>query len=263
MLVDQRRALAAQRLGQQRQRIAVDGERGGMELHELEIDEPRAGRRGERQPVARRLARVGGVAIELAEPAGREHDPRRGVKTSSRPARSAAPDHRRRRPLAVDLEQRVDEGRARGARSTAICRDRGRRARAPARRRSSRRGRGGSAAGCAPPRGRASSSPAAPRSNSAPSSIRRADREPRRRGPGASAISGVDQTGAGGDGVGGVELRRVAPVPPRPRRRPAPRGSRPDASRLLVEQDAPRSRRAARARRRGRRRRCRRRSRRR
>ena len=52
-LVDHHGALAAQRLGQQRQRIAAGGERGGMELHELEIDQARR-RRAPPSPGRRR-----------------------------------------------------------------------------------------------------------------------------------------------------------------------------------------------------------------
>ena len=59
-LVDHHRPLAAQRLGQQRQRIAAGGERGGMELHELEIDQAGAGARRHRQAVAGELGGVGG-----------------------------------------------------------------------------------------------------------------------------------------------------------------------------------------------------------
>ena len=52
------RAFAAQRLGEQRQRVGVDGERGRMELHELEVDQ-RARRRARRARGRRRSPRAG------------------------------------------------------------------------------------------------------------------------------------------------------------------------------------------------------------
>ena len=93
-LVDHHGALAAQRLGEQRQRIAAGGERGGMELHELEIDQAGAGARRHRQAVAGELRRIGGVAVELAGAAGGE-DHRGRLDAQARPAAAGIDDARR------------------------------------------------------------------------------------------------------------------------------------------------------------------------
>ena len=60
-LVEQHRAFAAQRLGQQRQRIVVDRQSRGMELDELDIHQPALPPGSHRQAVAGRLGRIGGV----------------------------------------------------------------------------------------------------------------------------------------------------------------------------------------------------------
>ena len=46
-----------------------------MELHELHVGQRRAGPRGQRQALADGAQRVGGVGVEPAQPAGRQHDP--------------------------------------------------------------------------------------------------------------------------------------------------------------------------------------------
>ena len=74
-LVDQHRALAAHRLADQRHRIEPDIERGGMELHELHVGQRRAGPCRQRQPLADGAQRIGGVGVEPAQSAGRQHDP--------------------------------------------------------------------------------------------------------------------------------------------------------------------------------------------
>ena len=94
-LVDQHRALAAHGLADQRHGIEPDIERGGMELHELHVGQRRAGPRRQRQALADGAQRVGGVGIEPAQPAGRQHDPaarqQAGVgRTSRQHARNAA-----------------------------------------------------------------------------------------------------------------------------------------------------------------------------
>ena len=95
-IVDERRAFAAHRLGDQRHRIASDRKRGRMELHELHIGEHRAGARRHRDAVAGRLHGIGRVAVEPAHAAGGEHDgARRG--TRSRVARRVVHARRRRR----------------------------------------------------------------------------------------------------------------------------------------------------------------------
>ena len=73
-IVDERRALAANRLGYERHRIAPDRERGRMKLHELHVGEQGAGARRHRDAVAGRFDGIGRVAIEPADAAGRKHD---------------------------------------------------------------------------------------------------------------------------------------------------------------------------------------------
>ena len=72
--VEQRRALAAHGLGDEEAVAgAVAHERGGVELHELEVGEVRARRVGERQPDADRARRVGRAPPERGRAAGGEH----------------------------------------------------------------------------------------------------------------------------------------------------------------------------------------------
>ncbi len=73
LLVDEHRALAAQRLGGERRRIAADVERGRVELHELGVGDDRAGAGRGGEAAAPRLARVGGDGVEPADAAGRQH----------------------------------------------------------------------------------------------------------------------------------------------------------------------------------------------
>ena len=75
--VDEERALAAHGLGDQRLlalRVGAEPHHGRVELHELEVAQPGAGAQRDRHPVAGGDARVGGLAEDLAEPAGGEHD---------------------------------------------------------------------------------------------------------------------------------------------------------------------------------------------
>ncbi len=182
-----------------------------MELDELEVDQPRPGRRGERQAVAGRLGWVGREAVELAEAAGGEHDLRRLVQNepSVGVAGEDADDARARRsarPSGSDHElggERPFEERTHGAVRTrsASARTSSAPVESPWAWRIRRRL-------CAASRPK-SSSPLAERSNSAPSSISR------RIGDHALFRQqlrdhGIDQTGAGRHRVGGVELRRVA-----------------------------------------------------
>ena len=74
-LVYKHRALAAHGLADQRHGIEPDIERSGMELHELHVGQRRARPRRQRQALADGAQRVGGVGIEAAQPAGRQHDP--------------------------------------------------------------------------------------------------------------------------------------------------------------------------------------------
>ena len=57
LAVDDDRALAAQRLGGERRRVAADVDRGRMELHEFRIGDQRAGARRHGEALAARLRR--------------------------------------------------------------------------------------------------------------------------------------------------------------------------------------------------------------
>jgi hypothetical protein len=65
-LVAQVRALAAQRLREQKARRALKRERRGMELIELHVGQLRAGFGGQSDAVAGGHGRVGGLRIHLA-----------------------------------------------------------------------------------------------------------------------------------------------------------------------------------------------------
>ena len=86
------RALAAQGLGDQKAALLRVVQAGRMELDEFHVADPAAGAPGHRDAVAGRGIGVAGIAVDLADPAGGEHD-----------------RHRRQRldPLAVDIE-RID-----------------------------------------------------------------------------------------------------------------------------------------------------------
>ena len=62
-------AFSAKSFGKQEARRALDGQRGGMELHELHIGEDRAGFVGDGHAVASGHFGIGGFAIDLAEAA--------------------------------------------------------------------------------------------------------------------------------------------------------------------------------------------------
>ena len=75
--VDEERALAAHGLRHQRllaRGAGAEEQRGGVELHELEVGDGRAGAQGERDAVAGRHRGVGGAGEDLSHAAGREHD---------------------------------------------------------------------------------------------------------------------------------------------------------------------------------------------
>ena len=72
-VVDEHRALAAHRLGDERERILRRVERRRMELHELHVGERHAGAMRDRVAVAGGDDRIRRVAIDLAAPAGGEH----------------------------------------------------------------------------------------------------------------------------------------------------------------------------------------------
>ena len=75
--VDEERALAADRLGDQRLlalRVGPEVHHRRVELHELEVAQGRAGTQRDRHAVAGGDAGVGGLREHLAEPAAGEHD---------------------------------------------------------------------------------------------------------------------------------------------------------------------------------------------
>ena len=79
--VDEERALAADRLGDQRLLAAgplAEPEHGRVELHELEVGDHRAGAQRRGHAVAGRDRRVGRRGVDLPEAAGGQHD-RAGV----------------------------------------------------------------------------------------------------------------------------------------------------------------------------------------
>ena len=85
--VDQGRALAAQRFGGKRCRIAAEGERRRMELHELGIGDHRAGAGRHAEAAAFRFRRVGRDRIEVADAADRQNDGAR--RETARPGLAA------------------------------------------------------------------------------------------------------------------------------------------------------------------------------
>ena len=108
--VEQRRALAADRLGDQEALAARDaGDRGRVELHELEVGERGAGGVGEQQPDAERAGRVGRARPERGRAAGGE-DRSRARGSRGRPRR------RRRRSGRRWIQQRGGARRPRGPR---------------------------------------------------------------------------------------------------------------------------------------------------
>ena len=118
--VDQLRALAAQRLGGERRRIAADVERGRVELHELRVGDHRAGARRHAEAVAFRLRRVGGDGVEMADAAGGEHDRARpGTGPAAPPSRGRATMPATRPPR---VTQRSRRRSPRACGSTACCR---------------------------------------------------------------------------------------------------------------------------------------------
>ncbi len=73
--VEQQRALAADRLGDEEAIGAVGrGHGGGMKLHELEVGQLGAGGVGEQQPASDRPRGIGGARPQRGGAAGGEHD---------------------------------------------------------------------------------------------------------------------------------------------------------------------------------------------
>ena len=91
MRVEQPRAFAAQRLGDQEARRSFDMQRGGMELDELQIADLRAGAIGHRHAIAGRHVGIGGVQKNVAQPAGSQQD---GARVHGVEARFAVPQER-------------------------------------------------------------------------------------------------------------------------------------------------------------------------
>ncbi len=212
--VEQVGALASQRLGDEEARRRLVVERGGVELHELEVGDLGARAPGRGQAVAGRDERVGGDAEDLAGAAGREHD-------------RVGPEHLELARLGVEHEradaafaggEQVDEEALLEHADALRCAQRLRRAR-PALRRRSRRPSAARAAASGRLRARvrprrprrdrsACRRPGGRRARQAPRPRRRA-RPPRRTAPGRRRAC---RRGA---------ARRCRPRPPRRRCRPA------------------------------------------
>ena len=118
VLVAQHRALAPERLREQRAGHRRVVQRGRVELHELDVRDRRAGAQRERDPVAGRHHRVGGHREQLARrrrsrrscrapgsPAARRRDPAPARRRSDRPRRSG-------RPRSTARARRRDRARA-------------------------------------------------------------------------------------------------------------------------------------------------------
>ena len=223
--VAQQGAVAPQRLGEERPGHGLEGERGRVELDELEVGHRDAGAQGHGDAVAGGLEGVGGDGEQLAGAAGGDEDvggpdvAHRAVAEPGGDARGSGRPRRRGR------------GRRRARRWPPSCAARPRRAPARPRRRWPRRRRARPGRGVCPPSRASSRSPLASRSKIAPSAIsslhpqrplvhQHADRvlvaEP---GPGVERVGEVEVGGVGvavqhgGDaalGPAGGRLRQLA-----------------------------------------------------
>ncbi len=70
---EQHAALAAHRLADQEAFRAGRSQRGRVKLDVLGVDDARTRATGERQPITARAGRVGRVAVDATQPAGRQH----------------------------------------------------------------------------------------------------------------------------------------------------------------------------------------------
>ena len=110
--VQEERALAAQRFGQERQAIAAVGQGRGVELHELEVGQARARPTREENALPQRGRRVGGRRIEAADAARGQDDGSRCVDV----VRGAHAHHAAAIPAQLGgsaVEHHLDVGRAR------------------------------------------------------------------------------------------------------------------------------------------------------
>ena len=92
--VDEHRAFAAQRLGDQRllaRRAGPEPQHGRVELHELQVGHVSTGTQRERHAVAGRHRRVGRRREHLPEATGREHD--RAPESSADAVAAPGTDH--------------------------------------------------------------------------------------------------------------------------------------------------------------------------
>ena len=167
--VAQQRAVAAQRLGQQRPGHGRVVQRGRVELHELDVGRRHAGPQRHGHAVAGGLGRVGGHREQLAGPAGGQHDvvgPHRHGPAGA-PCRRGQGGHARRSGRPRPGGRGRTSPRARRWPSGRWRRPGPARPRPRWRRR--RRARPGAASGR--PRGPGRASPLLSRSNSAPRAI--------------------------------------------------------------------------------------------
>ena len=125
VVVAEHRALAAQRLREERARHRRMVQRGRVELDELEVGARDAGLQRQRDAVAGRQRRVGGDREALADAAGREHDvdargrtrPRRRAQREHAGAAAALDEQLDREPALAHLDVAVAATAATSARS--------------------------------------------------------------------------------------------------------------------------------------------------
>ena len=102
-VVKQQRPLAAQRFGDEECGAAACGQRGGVELDELEVAQDRARAQRQSQPVGGRGGRIGRAGVERADAAGREQGGPRGDRAQP-PARVGG----QRADAAPSLDRQID-----------------------------------------------------------------------------------------------------------------------------------------------------------
>ena len=202
MLVDEPRAAAAQRLGQQRHRVGARVERRRVELDELDVGERRAGAPGEREAVAGGLDRIRRPREDLADAAGRQHD-RAGAVQHDGPSGVAREDAGHAAAVHHELER---QGALEDAQAAAVAQ--------PLAERADDLGAGG-IAGVQDARARVRGLAREVEPAGGVAVEPRAERQELRQAIGAVGVSRahrgrVAEPSGDGQGVGGVQRRRVA-----------------------------------------------------
>jgi 3-dehydroquinate synthase len=104
--VDEPCAFTTQCLGEQKPRLSLDHQRGGMKLHKLEIDHLRASRERHRDSVSGRHVRVRGLVIHLTGAAGCQEHVR-----CERNRQSAISEQKARADAAAVADRKADDPR--------------------------------------------------------------------------------------------------------------------------------------------------------